>query len=103
MQKVFKIFRVEEPEEYVEYLYSIIPEKYLRDGWGRKDNLSFRDHVLGPRKRTGNTNEKFERYFDNLEVFDHMAKILEQDIDVLGYRDEINELRANLKNRLEGA
>ncbi|CDF41395.1 Carbohydrate sulfotransferase [Chondrus crispus] len=103
VQKVFKVFRVENPEDYVEYLYTIIPEKYLKDGWGRKENMNFRDHVLGPRKRTGNTDEKFERYFDDLDVFDHMAMILKQDIDVLGYREEVDEMRANLKRRMKVA
>lgn len=97
----FEFFRVEEPEEYVNYLYKVIPSQYLKDGWSHEDNLSFRDHVLGPRKRTGNTNERFLRFFEKVEVFDHLAGKLVMDIDKLGYRNEVNALRSELVESLK--
>lgn len=92
----FNVFRVEKPEEYVDFLYDIVPKKFLVDGWGKPSNFSFRDHVLGPRKRTGHTNEKVLKYFRSIAVFDHLAKKLEEDISTLGYNSEVAQLREDI-------
>lgn len=97
----FKIFRVEEPEDYVDFIYKYVPEEYLKDGWSGEDNLSFRDYVLGPRTRTEGTSEKFLKYFSSLEVFDHMAQVLSDDIKAFGYQEEVEQLRASVKDRVE--
>lgn len=96
----FKVFRVEEPQDYVEFMYKIIPEKYLQDGWAKEANISFREHVLGPRTRTEGTSEKFLKYFNNLEVFDHLARVLSLDIESFGYHDDVKRLRESVKERM---
>lgn len=30
----FTVFRVEEPQGYIDFVYKTVPEKYLREGWG---------------------------------------------------------------------
>lgn len=96
----FKVFKVEKPEEYVNYMYKIIPDEYLKDGWNGEENLSFKDHVLGPRTRTEGTSDKFKKYWNNLEVFDHMARVLSWDIEMLGYKEEIAQMRKDLAGNL---
>lgn len=100
--KYFERFRVEEPEGYVDFLYKIVPEEFLRDGWGRGRNISFSEHVLGPRRRTGNTDEKFLKYYSKVGVFDHVAHVLREDIDELGYREEVDLLREAVRRRESG-
>lgn len=96
----FKIFRVEEPEDYVNFIYKHVPEEYLKDGWSPENNLSFREYVLGPRERTEGTSEKFLKYFNNLEVFDHVSKVLADDITSLGYQQDVKRLRDSVKERI---
>lgn len=93
----FRVFHTERPSRYLDFLESIIPTKYLQYGWSRKRNLSFREYALGPRRRTRNTGEEFRRYFSNLKVFDHLAFVLRDDIDLFGYRKEIRKMRNGLE------
>lgn len=102
IQTYFKVFRVEEPQEYVDFLYEIVPDEFLSAGWGKGRNISFREHALGPRRRTGNTDDKFLKYYNKLEVFDHIAHVLQHDIRVLGYSDEVARLRESVKKRESG-
>lgn len=96
----FKVFKVEDPKEYVDFMYNIIPDEYLRDGWAKDENLSFRAYVLGPRKRTEGTTDKFQKYWNNLEVFDHMTRVLSMDIEMLGYVEEVERMRETVKQNL---
>ena len=92
----FEIFRVEDPEGYVNFIYDHIPAKYLDSGWGKDLTTSFREFVLGPRSRTtGSTNKKLE-YFQDLQFFDHVAEELRDDIRLLGYEDEIALMREEI-------
>lgn len=95
----FKVFKVENPKEYVDFMYKIIPDEYLRDGWAKEENLSLRDHVLGPRTRTEGTTDKFQKYWDDLEVFDHMTRVLSLDIKMLGYEQDVAKMRESLKRK----
>lgn len=92
----FKRFRVEQPEDYVDFLYRFIPSNFLKDGWRKEENLSFREHILGPRKRTTNTGNKFAQFFSRIEVFDHLALVLKEDIVTLGYSEEVKDMREEL-------
>ena len=96
----FKVFKVEKPKEYVDYMYKIIPDEYMRDGWATSENLSFRDHVLGPRTRTEGTTDKFYKYWNKIEVFDHMTRVLSWDIESLGYKEEVAKMRESLVQKL---
>lgn len=93
----FTKFHFERPEGFVDFLYKILPEKFLRDGWRKTENLSFREHILTPATRTKHTNEKYKRYF-TLELFDYLTKILIEDITTFGYEEEIKKIRDELKN-----
>lgn len=99
--KYLRVFRVEEPAEYVEYMESFLPEHVLKDGWDMPLNKSFRQHVLGPRRRTENTTARFFQYMGNLRTFDYLAEVYREDIDILGYREEVEKLREELIARLE--
>lgn len=92
----FRKFRFEERESFVDYLYTIIPEKYLKDGWRRRENLSFRDHVLAPGSKTKGTHEKLLSYF-TLDLYNHMAAYLEQEIKFLGYKEDVRKARQYLE------
>lgn len=89
------VFRTEEPASYVEYLYNIVDEKYLKDGWG-DNNTSLRESVLGKRSRSENTTEKFYKYFNTVDLFDHVAKAMVDDVEMLGYEKEVAEMRKNI-------
>lgn len=89
----FRIFRFEEPEELIDYIYEFVPKEFLDDGWRKPDNVSLREFMLGPRKRTGSTSSKFPKYFRSLDVFDHLARELSDDIETFGYQKEVAELR----------
>lgn len=101
----FNIFRFEEPDEFIDFLYKTVPEKYLNDGWGptgsqnSSRSSNFRDFVLGPRKRTRNTDERFWEFFNNLEVFDHVANTFEEDITMFNYGEEVTLMRQTLQRR----
>lgn len=88
----FTVFRAEHPEEYVDFVYKIVPSRYLDDGWGSK-NLSFRASVLGPRERTGNTEVEFDNYFKDIAMFDYLANSLREDIARLNYSADVKEQR----------
>lgn len=92
IQKRFHVFRVEEPEGYVDFLYKIIPSQILEKGWG-DNSTNFRDFVLSPHKRTGNTEAKFYEYVGNLKTFDLLERTFRKDIDTLGYREQVTEMR----------
>lgn len=96
----FKIFRVEEPADYVSFIYKHVPKEYLENGWSQENNLSFHDYVLGPRERTEGTSEKFLKYFNDLEVFDHVVRVLDNDINAFGYQEDVKRLRESVKNRI---
>lgn len=93
IHKAFRVLRFEHTEEIVDYLYSFVPRIYLDDGWGGDANVSMRDFMLGPRKRTGNTEDRFLEYFTNVKVFDRLARELALDIEMLDYRQEVEQLR----------
>lgn len=97
----FRIFRVEQPVEYVDYMESFLPENILKDGWDMPHNRSFREHVLGPRTRTENTSARFLRYMGNLRTFDYLSEVYREDIELLGYRDGVEKLREELIEYLE--
>lgn len=97
VHKVFRVLRFEQTEDIVEYLYASVPRVYLDDGWGGEANVSLREFMLGPRKRTGGTEDKFLEYFTSVESFDKLASVLELDIDMLGYREEVGQLREKVK------
>lgn len=90
------LLRFEQPEQYVEYLYKHMPGEYLERGWADGDK-SFRESTLGELKRTGNANSEFFEYFTSLEMFDYLAEQLQDDIDGLGYREEVDGMRAELE------
>lgn len=96
----FTMLRFEEPHKYVEFLYKHIPRRYLDSGWG-DGSQSFREASLAPvYTRTGNTNELFYEYFSTLEIFDYLADILKEDIDFLGYRRDVEEMRKELEKKV---
>lgn len=92
----FTVFRVEDPKSYVDYIYKIVDKKHLVGGWGSEGDKSFSDHVLGPRERSENTTAKFYKYFEDVSVFDHVAQALKEDINRLGYKNEIAEMRRRI-------
>lgn len=97
LYKYFNIFRVDKAEDYVDFLYSFIPSRYLDNGWGTMRDLSYRDFILGPKTRTGNTSDLFKRYFNETFVFDYLAETLSSDIEMLGYQRETAEMRASIQ------
>lgn len=103
LHKYFRLLKFEEPVTVIDYIYDHVPRKFLDDGWGRKDNVnvSFRNFMLGPRNRTEGTSEKLLMYFRSLDTFDHLAGQLSFDIDELGYREKVTEMRNLLVNRDE--
>ena len=104
VQSRFSVFRVENPAEYVDFIYTFAPRRILDQGWaqGGGNGTDFRSFVLGPRKRTGHTEEKFLRYMGNVEFFDFMAKAYEKDIQIVGYVDEVAEWRRQLVSMTSG-
>ncbi|CDF37265.1 Putative carbohydrate sulfotransferase [Chondrus crispus] len=101
IHKYFRLLKFEEPVSVITFIYDHVPRKFLDDGWGRKDkvNVSFSNYMLGPRNRTEGTSEKLLTYFRSLDTFDHLAGQLSLDIDELGYRKEVTEMRNLLVNR----
>lgn len=100
--RYFNIFHFERPAGFVDFLYKIVPLRYLQDGWRKRDNLSFREHVLSPFSKTDHTNDKFFRYYNTLEFFDHMAYYLAEEIEAFGYKNDIRDMRKELVERLSG-
>lgn len=96
----FRVFRTEDPHAYVDYLYDIIPHEYLDTGWSKAQNQSLREFVLGPRVRTGNTTALFYKYFNDVHLFDHLAKELAEDIDSFGYREDVQQMRSAVVSNL---
>lgn len=88
----FTMFRTEQPEEFVDFVYNIVPSQYLGDGWGSR-NLSFHESVLGPRERTGNTEAHVANYFSDIDMFDYLANSLSEDIVRLNYSADVKQLR----------
>lgn len=99
VHKALNLLRFEEPQKIVDYLYKFMPRRFVDDGWGRGDNVSLREFMLGPRKRTGGTEEKFLTYFRTAEMFDKLAAELQDDIRSLGYREEVDALRDQVLER----
>lgn len=97
----FKIFHFEDPEPLVDYIYKFMPSRVLNDGWGRARNISLREFMLGPKKRSSGTEEKFLKYFSNIAVFDHLVNELKMDIESFGYSHEISMLRQQIKRSHE--
>lgn len=91
--KQWTIFKFEEPEKYVDFIYDIVPRKYLDNRWGDHLNTSFRDFVLGPRTRSHNPSERFVEYIGSLETFDQLASALQDETIFFGYQKEVAELR----------
>lgn len=97
VHKAFRVLRFEQTEEIVDYLYAFVPRKYLDDGWGGEANESLREFMLGPRKRTGGTEDKFLDYFTSVELFDKLGRVLAPDIEMLGYQEEVGQLREQVR------
>lgn len=97
----FTKLRFEERDKIVDFVYDLIPEVYLKDGWGDEQNLSFRQAASAGTKSTRGTNEKFFEYVRDVEVFEKLEIVFERDIRVLGYEREVEELKAELQRRLE--
>eukprot|EP00177_Eucheuma_denticulatum_P001092 GFKZ01001989.1.p1 GENE.GFKZ01001989.1~~GFKZ01001989.1.p1 ORF type:complete len:325 (-),score=42.50 GFKZ01001989.1:1114-2088(-) len=93
VHKALTMLRFEEPEKIVDYLYKFIPRRFLDDGWGREDSISLREFMLGPRKRTGGTEQKFLTYFRSVETYDKLVAELQDDIRSFGYQEEVDALR----------
>lgn len=89
----FRVFHFEEPQDYVDYIYDIIPREFLDDGWRRRDTVSLKEFMLGPKTRTAGTSSKFSKYFRSLKIFDHLAGELRRDTEVFGYEKEVASLR----------
>lgn len=98
--KKWKIFKFEQPDAYVDFLYDQVPHKFLSDGWGSQFNFSFRDFVLGPRERTHNTTIKFAYYVGSMEMFDYLATVLKAETDFFNYRKDVAELRVETQQIL---
>lgn len=96
-KKKYRLFRVEEPDTYVDFLEEYVPAKYIDNGWGKAKNLTFREFVLGPRTRTHGTDEQFFEYVRDLDVFDVIADRMGEDIDFLGYREDVTRQRKELE------
>lgn len=98
----FRKLRFEDAAGIVEYLYEMMPERVVKDGWGKKANLSLREFMLRPKTRTTGADEKMIQYFRNLSVFDGLKKELKLDIKMLGYEQEVEELRREIERAIEG-
>lgn len=98
--KQWKIFKFEEPEKYVKYIYEIVPRKYLDDGWGDYRNTSFSDFVLGPRSRSHNPHEKFAEYIGSMKYFDQLERAVRDETEFFGYQKEVARLRAEVEMAL---
>lgn len=94
------MFKFEHPEQFVSYLESFVPSKYLDNGWGMALDRSFRDYVLGPRQRTHNTDQVFASYVGSMEVFDFIVDALKFEIDFFGYAEDVRLLRNRMKPML---
>lgn len=97
----FHMFRFEQPDTFVDFIYEHIPARYLDTGWGSRIriNVSFSEYVLSPAVRdvrgSKSADKKYE-YFRDLELFDHMAEELRDDIILLGYEDDIRKFREEI-------
>lgn len=102
LHRNFRVFHFEEPHDYVEYIYKIVPRQFLDDGWRGNDNVSLKEFMLGPKKRSGGTSSKFPKYFRSLRIFDHLARELRGDVDAFGYEKDVSSLRKQViySNRL---
>ena len=86
---LFTLIRFEEPERYASFVENILPSLVIRDGWG-PDSLSFREYVTGPRDK--HWHNVFS-YYEDVEVFDRVARAMRRDIDLLGFGEEVSLMR----------
>lgn len=68
--KPFRVLRFEQTQHIVNYLHSFVSPVYLNDGSGGKANVSLKQFMLLPRKRTGNTDDKSIECFSGVEYHD---------------------------------
>lgn len=91
------VFKFEEPEKYLDYIYDTVPHEYLKDGWGLGQNKNFRDFVLGPKTRTNNPEQRFAEYIGSLEMFEYLVKAMEDETKFFGYEEDVAELRRKMQ------
>lgn len=95
----FNDFRFEDMEKLVDYMYSFIPDRYLKDGFrqkprGQNEETNLRDHILLHNRKVSSLTRILDMF--SLDLYDHLSECFHEEIIQLGYQREVAEARVEL-------